>query len=333
MQTFVEHYTTEEQLNEFTWGQLGKGFLRVGKNIFGKRTVGVGVNLMTSLKSVDRSTYNFVQGALTTNFKNQGSKVKRSTKKDKPKDKIYIQNVYKGEIDDSAKKLGGYDNIKDDIQDVSVYETNKGGRITTFFLEDDQGTEKYYIGTNWRGDKQFKDLFGMWVTSLTSRLNTMRKNPPKTSLNKILEDPKPYLLDLPKYTNIQPRIDDSLPKKDDKEFGVVDITKDDMDSLINILGDGKKGGVVKGMIYPFRYKFVRNIYQHPTNDFKGYKYSDGEHEVYLLDVGNDYNAMIVFGDRESYNWAKSIGMLSSWQVSNKKPEVTWQLGTIDDLLE
>ena len=60
MQTFTEHYFVEDQINEFTWDQLGKGLLRVGKNIFGKRTVGVGVNLMTSLKSIDRSTYNFV---------------------------------------------------------------------------------------------------------------------------------------------------------------------------------------------------------------------------------------------------------------------------------
>lgn len=328
METFVEHYNNEEiQLNEFTWEQLGKGFLRVGKNIFGKRVVGVNVDMLTSLKNVDRSTYNFVQGALTTSFKNKNKKGKD----------IFIKDVYKGEIDDNAKKLGGYENIKGDVQDISVYVTNKGGRIITFYLEEDGG-EEFYIGANWGGDKQFKDIFGMWISSLTSRLNymTKKKNKPKKDLEDAFEDPASFFLgiDSSEYNKSdEVPIDKGDGDVDTDQIGIMDISKDEYDRLLKIWGTGRRGGLVKGTTYPFRGKFVRTIYLSPRTGYNGYKYTDGTgHIVYLIDTGDEENAFVAFQGRKSYDWAKQLDMLSQWRSeTGHHPEIRWQSGTIKDL--
>jgi len=319
MQTFTEHYK-EEQINEFNLEQLGKGFLRLGKNIFGKRVTGVGINLMTSFKNIDRSTYNFVQGVLTSNYKSHN-------KKDK-KDKIFIKDVYKGEIDDSAKKLGGYENIKDQIEDISVYQTNRGGRITTFFLKDENENEHFYIGTNWRGDKQFKDLFGMWVTSLASRLQTMKKNNPTQSLQNILDEPKKYLLN---PAEKEKTIENDSDNDSDNEIGIMDISNNEFISLQKIWGTGRKGGLTKREVYPFFNKFIRRRYENAKTGYDGYKYSDKEgHSVYLIDTGDGRNAFIVFESRDSYDWAENIEMLNYWR-SRPGDKIRWQEGTIDNL--
>jgi len=334
MQSFVQHYKNEDQINEFTWGQLAKGFIRPAKNILGKRVVGVGVNLMTSLADVDRSTYNFVQGALTNNFK-----ANKSSKGKKGKDPIYIKDVFKGEIDDSAKKLGGYENIKNNIRDISVYQTNKLGRITTFFLKDENGDEEFYIGTNWAGDKHFKDLFGAWVTGLASRLNQMRKSKSKTELKKVIEDPIKYLeepLIVPtRRTKTAAKTQDDEEKETD--IGIMDITMDELRALEKAWGDGKSGGVTKGGEYPFRHSFQRQRFY--NNLGRGYKYFDKRgHAVYLIDLGDNMNAMIAFEGKDSSSWATGLGMLDFWRTSMKgskdrEKSSRWIKGNINQLPE
>jgi hypothetical protein len=320
MQTFQEYYK-EVQLNEFTWGQLGKGFLRVGKNIFGKRVTGVQVNMMSSIKEIDRSTYNFVQGVLTKNFMS----------KNKKNEKIFVKDVYKGEIDDSAKKLGGYEDIKDQIQDISVYQTNRGGRITTFFL-DDNGEEKFYIGTNWRGDKQFKDIFGMWITSLASRLNYIRRKGTTKNLEDVMENPKEFLLPPTKPTKKIKDEEDDDEEEDEREIGIIDIDKDEYYNLKRLWGNGRTGGITKGSYYPFKGKFTRNRYFSKLG-YDGYKYSDKVgHTVYLIDIGDEKNAFIAFDGKESYSWAENIDMLDYWRSKpGETTDIRWQSGTIEDL--
>lgn len=316
MQSFVEHYQNEkEQLDEFTWGQLGKGIIRFGKNILGKRTVGVGVNLMTSFKKVDRSTYNFVQGVLTNSFKSS-RKVTR-----KEKEKLYIKDVYKGEIDDSAKRLGGYENIKDQIQDISVYQTNLFGRIFTFYLLDETGNEHYYIGTNWLGDKHFKDLFGAWPTSLASRLNRLWKNQ-KAPLQSVMDEPSRYLSGEKYLSDDEPdEQEKEEPEIEGKEHGDKDITKFEYDTLVKMLGNGITGE--KGLRYHFKDKFTRSNYSTPQG-YSGYKYVDGEHTVYLIDTHDGEHAFIRFKDKDSLKWAKDVGMFDMFRTKLGKSEpMTW----------
>lgn len=315
--SFLEYYDAHNEtdilLKEFTWGQLGKGLFRVAKNLMGKRYVGVQVNMMSSFKEIDRSTYNFVQGALTRSFET----------KDKKDKGIHIEEIYRGEIDDSAKRLGGYENIKKQIQDISVYQTNKGGRITTFYLLDEDGDEKFYIGTNWRGDKQFKDIFGVWVTGLTSRLNyrqAIKAKPTKASkkskeildqdLASVFDNPKEYLTQLEPEPEPKTKIEKPFKSKEEEpeektsigesKMGVVDIQNHEAKSLIDSLSSETYKNIITTKTFKNNFG-IGNKYKVRTGQYfyvlQGYYGDDGK---------------IVFDSDLTYDAVKKIGLLDDW---------------------
>lgn len=316
---FGEYYEYDNQpVNEATLGQIGKGFLRLGKNMFGKRVAGVSIDSLNSLNKFDRSAYNYVQGVLSKNF----------MKKNKKNDKVYIKNVFKGEIDDAAKKLGGYENIKDYIKDISIYQTNKFGRVVLIHLQDGEA-EDFYIGATWRGDANFKDLFGVWPNALTSRLNRRMSQSVKATkkpgpgpeeyaddLNFALSNPAEFLKgdtpsevepedDYPEDEVFQPYTPPEKTGEPIREkIGLIDINDSTMNELILHLKQSPS----------FKNQFKRRPFESSSLDGYEYIFPKGNGSMFIMnykDVDNDdEQALMVFSDKNAYKYADRLGIIN-----------------------
>lgn len=339
---FLDYYENTEILNEMSLGQLNKGFLRIGKNIFSKRVAGFNVDTLSSLNKIDRSAYNYIQGVLSKNYMDS----------DKKKDKVYIKKLYKGEIDDAANKLGGYDNIKKAVKDISIYETNKGGRIITFYLDD--GDEIFYLGTTWRGDTSFRDIFGTWPNAMTSRLNyrmgmgrTKQRNSSQGNddefsinsydseeeLNYALSNPREFLAGkYDKQSEKQPEISKKEPENininknstKNTKVGTIDISDDLRIMMIEDLGTG----AISDTKPEFTRLYKRRRYT--TDTFEGYEYilKGGVGSFFLLDYNDNSTeaGLIAFSNPDAYKLTKRVGILDYWMSPGKplsKEPVQW----------
>lgn len=323
MQSFQEHYFTEKLSSEIL-----RAFT---SNIFKKRKVGV---------DLGKGKYKIVVPAETKTFKNLKDEIKRevvkffkskrrATKSKNYKvDKSFVKNVYEGDIDSGENKLEG-----SPIATI-VYQLNNGANIAFITTEDIDGQIRRYISTNSKGNDFFRTVFGTTLQQINA---DAKRSSTIISKEKPME-PDLELLNFAKSLEKEIQYNEpseptplKSPEEDDNEIGIMDISVDEFESLKEIWGTGRKGGIVKGMTYPFRNKFLRK--RHSTKEgYTGYKYYDNEgHTVYLLDTGDGENALIGFKDRESYDWAHNLEMLNYWRGRPSKTKIRWQLGTIDTL--
>ena len=323
MQTFIEHYYLQEKLSS----DIRRAFT---SNLFKKRKVGVDLGrgkykkvIEVSPKVYDDTVKKF-QNASQAFYTGQKEKSALFGKKSyksgwtstiKKLSRTDISDVYEGEIDSGEEKIQGT------IDSVVVYQVRNGARIA--FIISDNGNRKY-ISTNTRGNDFFRENLGTTLEQLGA------DSKPYSNKSKDEEEPerdeKPSKVD----TEENPT-DDEIETED--EYGIMDISLVDMNNFENQWGDGKKGPV-KGGLYEFKNRFKKERQENfgLYNNYDGYKYFDNVgNAVYLIDLGDSKNASIGFKDRNSYNWAKRIGMLQVWKIGRIDSRIHWEKGDIENL--
>lgn len=300
------------------------------KNVLKKRVEGVNVDNLPYLGKFDNKMFEEFENYLrreyqkykkTSNGKDSKSKVKKP-----PSKKVYVTDLYAGEIDDDAKKI---DEDIQEISSISIYyasnKPNKKGKakyiLIRFYDSDNQLVN--YIGMNKQANDYFKDIFGMTFDAFKTRADSRLNG--KTSTRKDDTDKLISRMGLSQDTN---NIDSQTSSKHMDQIGLLDITDDEFNMIHDLWGSGKKTRQKKGQtrfVGKFdRYPFVNNL-------GSGYKYSNGSYSVYLIDTETDY-ALLAFDGKDSYRWAKRNGMLDIWRLSPGN-EIRWIKGDIDSLPE
>jgi hypothetical protein len=321
MQTFTEHYFQEKFTSDIRRA--------LTSNLLKKRTTGVdvGKGRYKNLIQTDSSIFNKIKEEIrhevvrVYNLKRKDKKEKNSmSSKEKIKKefgKIYVVNALEGEIDSGEDKLEG------NAISTIVYELNNGGKIAFITTEDSDGMLRKYIATGSKGNDFFREKLGTTLQQIyadskrSSKL--ISKGPtvnPYTEIEKIIK-------------NINPYEEDDI--ESNKEYGAIDISKDDFINLIKFWGSGKRSKY--GSDKPFAGKFVRQLFYNSKNDYKGYKYlnRDGNEVVYLMDTGDGENYFIAFDGKNSYNWAKYLGLLKYSKIYPGKTTINWQKGNFEEL--
>ena len=336
MQTFTEHYFTEKFTSDlrraFTnnFVKMNKVGVDLGKGKYKIVVPATNSKFMELKNSIAHDVSRVLKDQNKVPTKSK-SKEKKSSAKQKY-GKLYVKNVYDAEIDSGGDKIDGHPDA------IIVYELSNGGRIAFITTEDninDSSFYRKYIATNNKGNEFFR-ILGTTIQQIAadgkSSGNMTNKPPTKTSQELSQWKKRIQKDSIPDEEDEEPEL--KTLGDVDKEYGLLDITDDDFTQFTSSWGDGKRGGVSNQRVYQFRDKFKKEPYSQRTTGYQGYKYSDGIHEVYLLDtdIDDDYGpALVVFGDRASFKWAKKIGMMSNW--SNKVNDINWRPGTIEDLPE
>jgi len=346
MQRFEEHYFQEKITSE-----LRRAFTT---NIFKKRVVGIDLGkgqfktivpadqgIFTRLKEdIRKEVVRVNKAAQSEKFRTKPKFEKKSHKsftlttpasevKQKIKKKfgdIYVSQVYEGEIDSGEEHLEG------DPMTSIVYELSNGGKIAFVTTEEpisrggQSGSKiRRYIATAPKGNDFFRKNLGTTIQQIGADAKKSdklidtggRPDSAGKELERIMK-------------SVQSNKSLEIPKS--HEIGIMDIKFDEYENLKKIWGTGRKGGLVRGETYPFRGKFTRGRYESDQTGYTGYKYSDGEHTVYLIDTGDGSDAFIAFDGRESLDWSENIEMLSAWRgPDHPSSGIRWQSGTIEDL--
>jgi hypothetical protein len=255
----------------------------------GKTIEGVTVDKLKLVKQINYKLYNTLIDVLSKNYI-------------KPiKSKTYIANLYKGELDDATTQ-SKIDLDWDEVNDISIYKTNKNGKIVLFsFTKDNQN--HMFIGVDDRGENFFRDNYGVNLGALLTRSNNLLlPMTPNTSTS---------------YTDkLSP---DVLPSNDGKdEVGFLDIDVSMFDLLRDQWGDGKKGERTAASIsYKWNNVFRREKWSNNWGD--GYKYilRDKLGSIYLLEKGD--MGLVIFDNKKVYDRVKRLGMLDLWINTSNGP--------------
>jgi len=328
MQTFTQHYYLQEKITSDIRRALTSNLLK-------KRKVGVDLGHRKYKKVIEAEARIFAEvldslqsGAKAFftgqkekkalfGFKKKGGYGLSSTlKKLSGTD---IKGVYEGEID------SGKDKIKGNPISSLVFEVQNGAKIAFITTEEDENI-RYYIATNTKGNDFFRENLGTTLEQIRAESIAKGINRETKKKEEPEREEKPY--------QKEPTEEEPEELEDENnEYGTMDISLDDMNSLESAWGDGKKGSI-KGGSYNFKNKFQkeRQLNFGLYNNYDGYKYFDNVgNAVYLIDLGDGKNAAIGFKDKPSYNWAKRIGMLSIWKLGTIDKRIYWQRGNIENL--
>ncbi|MFW6172944.1 MAG: hypothetical protein ACOC5T_04300 [Elusimicrobiota bacterium] len=329
MQTFEEHYFIEKITSD-----IRRAFTT---NILKKKKVGVDLgkgkykNIVITDPSTFRKTKEDIRSEVVSFFKSKEGK----TKQKKKFGKIFVKNVYEGEIDSGIEEVDG------NPEAVIVYELNNGARIAFITTQDIDGNFRRYIATNSKANDFFRQRLGTTLQQISADAKANKRNiittkRPQTDVSSEFQSLYKSIASIERE-DIEDEESQEMPGpvfQEESKLGIIDISKDDYNSLVRILGTGKRGGIRNSINYPFRGYFERSIYKIPTTGYKGYKYSSGNNEMYLIDTGDGENAFIAFDDESSYDWAKKIGALSYWQSKpGSTKSIDWRKGNIKDLPE
>lgn len=347
MLRFEEYYYLHEKISDV----LRRAFT---SNIFKKQVVGVNVDKLKQVSRVGEKTFSRVSDALKNSLKST-AKTKESIKKRKGRTrlkpsqlhkilrtdlgKIYVKNVFVGEMDDKGDNLGDFNTI----HAITVYELNNGGKIILFTTENDKGEIKRFIGINkTKTNEFFKEKVGSTFQQLAADAQKSIKSefPVKATSINVTDPFYDFLKSEPKTTKTSPTkyTKKSVVQPDDtgeiqNELGLLDITIDEKDTLERAWGDGKSGGILKGGTYPLKGAFHRTKFY--NNIGKGYKYYDdtNKHTIYLIDLGDNENGLIVFDGKSSLTWANGLDMLDYWRTGHNenRPKIQWIKGDINNL--
>lgn len=327
MQTFTEHYFLQEKIlsdlrRAFTSNLLKKRKVGVDLGRFNfKKTVLVDKSIFNNvLNDVQRETVNLYKGKKEysglKDFRGNRSSLGSTLKK---LSSTAIKGVYEGEIDSGAEKY-----LEGHPISVLVFELDNFGKIAFITTEDKDNKIRYYISTGNRGNDFLRENLGTTIEQIyaSSKTNLVYRSTtfsPSKEINKITQS-----LDIEPESQED---DDTISiNTNNKLQGQLDISKDDFINLEELWGNGLIGSTsIKGLTYKFKGKFNRERHTDPETGYEGYKYYDNNHHtVLLLDMDDGRNALIVFDGRDSYEWAKKIGMLSIWKSQSNKNEILWR---------
>lgn len=327
MQNFVEHYFLQEKFTS----DIRRAFT---SNLFKKTTHGVDLKkFRKNLILSDYKNFERIKKSMQTEVANV---LKRLNKKDKKHNKedfgrIYVKNIFRGELDSGKELLEG-----NPIASV-VYKLNNGGLVIFITTEDEYGNIRRYITANNKGNSFFRERMGTTLEQIAADSKgkeTSKKKglPIDTELNQMRSELEDEIDNESDIDMDDFETDEETPQEDQK-FGILDISKEDFESLQNYWGTGKKSNV-KGSLTPFKGKFTQERYYN-KNGYTGYKYFDKKgHEIYLIDTGDGENAFIAFNSKETFDWANDLGLLSFWKTrGSPNQKIFWKNGTIEDNLE
>lgn len=325
MGNFSQYYFTEAK------GKLKKtGWL---DSIFSKdrvKTIGIKADKLSKVKRINRASYNSILNALARAYK-QKNKETQST---------YIQNIYSGKLKD--KGLAFEDFV--DVEDITIYKTNNGGKIALFNLiaTDALNENHYYIGITNKAENFFKKYAGMTFGAFASKADSIlkryeeiksKKNDPWMTPLQTLDTDKSGTIDKDEkdaWTNKEP----SEKQSEEKEYGSVDINKIHLDALIKDWGEG--GRLSK------KYPGVFKREKYANNKGSGWKYKfiqPGAGSIYLLeDIYDTDRGIVIYESKESKKWAEKMGMLDMWMGTNKTQALKdiqprWEVVDINSLPE
>jgi len=320
MGNFSQYYFTEEKLKKTGWLD----------SIFSKdrvKTIGIKADKLSKVKRINRASYNSILNALARAYK----------QKNKEAESTYIQNIYSGKLKD--KGLAFEDFV--DVEDITIYKTNNGGKIALFNLiaTDALNENHYYIGITNKAENFFKKYAGMTFGAFASKadsilkryeeIKTKKKDPWMTPLQ-TLDTDKSGKIDKDEkdaWTNKEP----SEKQTEEKEYGFVDISELNYKDMFDDWGPGgrlskKYPGVFK------REKFTNNLW----SGFK-YIFTQPRGAVYLVVDSNDpEKAFVIYETKDAKDWAERIGMLDIWigvdhPKSLKKITPVWKTLDINNI--
>lgn len=279
---------------------------RSALNLFRKvKTKGIKIDKFPEVRELDRVSY---QGLLR-------DLANRYTKKDKEKEKHYVEKLYNGEIDDKGKKLGDYESV----DNISMYQTNKGGKIVLISLFTEGEGHKYFAAVNLKGGDYFVKFFGLTFPAFASKANLYTKTVNKARAKKgdyesspmelLQTEPK---LDWPPKIEAEPE-DDEDELKDIKtetdQIGLVDISPDSVDIYVKYVKT--KPRVNKLVITkPFS-----------NNWGEGFEYTirDGKNKYYILKSHDGDAGLFIFDSKQAKKDAIKYDLLDFF----KAPGETW----------
>jgi len=288
MGNFSQYYFTEEKLKKTGWLD----------SIFSKdrvKTIGIKADKLSKVKRINRASYNSILNALARAYK----------QKNKEAESTYIQNIYSGKLKD--KGLAFEDFV--DVEDITIYKTNNGGKIALFNLiaTDALNENHYYIGITNKAENFFKKYAGMTFGAFASKadsilkryeeIKTKKKDPWMTPLQTLDKDEKDI------FADEQPK-----EKTNDKEYGFVNISGHNYEDMFNDWGPGGKLSKKYQNVFK-REKFANNLWS-------GFKYTfiQPRGAIYLVLNKNDpeKNGLIIFETKDAKEWAERMGMLETW---------------------
>jgi hypothetical protein len=309
-------------------------------NILKKRVVGVNADKLKYLSKVDEKSYDKVSDTLkreivstirTTEEYNQKLEKARKVspvllKKRLRKDlgDIYVKNVYTGELDDKGEKLDNFVNVLA----ITVYELNNGGKIVLFTTEDASGYINRFIGIDkTKTNDFFVSKIGTTFQQFSADALAKTKNQPLVKASSFIDDDFYQVLKPKKRA--APLSIDTTTTKNETDLGIVDISIDEYNMLERFWGDGKKSSTLAKEPYHFDRVFKRDRFY--NNLGSGYKYYSGNKSVYLLDLKDNVNGLLIFEGKDSYVWANGIGMLEVWRTKPGGSKIRWIKGDINEL--
>lgn len=316
MENFTEYYFRESITSD-----IRRAFT---SNLFKKTTEGI--NLKKYQKNLilsDNRNFDKIKNSLRQEVTHVLKVTKKFKKNNNKQDfgKLYVKNIYTGEIDAGQELLEGNPIA------TTIYKLNNGGKIIFITTEDEKGYVRRYITANHGGASFFRERLGTTLQQIAAD----SRGREVTRIRIIPAEREIQNLKTGVFQELETKPDEEesedIPRK---EIGIMDISVDDYENLIKLWGSGKKSDI-KGGSVAFKGLFNRETYFHDETGYNGYKYSDKQgHTLYILDESDDKDAMIIFEGKSSYNWALKIGMLSFWTTNDKKYSVVWKDGTIHD---
>jgi hypothetical protein len=299
MGNFSQYYFTEAKTKLKKTGWLD--------SIFSKdrvKTIGIKADKLSKVKRINRASYNSILNALARAYK-QKNKETQST---------YIQNIYSGKLKDQGMAFEDFV----DVEDITIYKTNNGGKIALFNLiaTDALNENHYYIGITNKAENFFKKYAGMTFGAFASKADSIlkryedikakKKDPWMTPLQ-TLDTDKSGKIDKDEkdaWTNKEP----SEKQTEEKEYGFVNISELNYKDMVKDWGEG--GRLTKKYPNVFkREKFANNLWA----GFK-YKFIQPRGAIYLVLDENDpeKDGFVIYETKDAKDWAERMGMLDTW---------------------
>jgi len=242
--------------------------------------------------------------------------------------KIYVKNVYEGEIDSGEQKLQGIPKYS------LVYDINNNSRIAFITTEDAEGFIRQYIATNDKGNDFFRYKFGTTLQQLEVdskiRVAKLSKNRSAiTSTSSVIGSIQDDLEDFFSFdddTTDDDYEDLETTKKSKKErtsspdlkkIGIYKLSKFYAENLVDSLGNGYKAfGSHSTLEYKFKGVFKRDVFI--NNIGEGYKYKMKEGgSFYVIHKNNSEDSYLIFDSEKTYRLASLKKVTEFWH--ERKP--------------
>jgi hypothetical protein len=340
MQSFDNYYFDEDIIQESPLNS----FL----NLFRKtKKAPLSFFWMGDLTQIDESTYKNIVKRLTSLYSRIRPKKDKTLRISQFK-RGYFELGGQGKIN---KVLGKVSFQSKDDPNIPVYQFSNGGVIVLYdFKLKDEDERVYAISGNRKGREAIEQIEAKTFKDFIHASEPMSVSKNKTTKSNISKEMKPSQVfgssddedsnDIYQVRFREPEEPEDKymvtpsTKDNNSLMGLLDIPFDKFKDIIRIWGDGRTGGIIKSLNYPFKGKFTRTSVS--NNLGHGYKYSDGKNAVYLMDLDGDDNtwALMIFDGKDSFNWANRNDMLSFWtSTKDSQNKIDWKIINLDNMPE